>query len=179
MPAITLPFQYQLRGGTVERLDGARLAQAFENRDRELEDFLASLQAQVDRLPRGVVATAVMNASPVLVAAAATSPLSSVLTFTPLLGRKYRIVFRCRAIIRHTGAGLSQARCDLQIDGVHIADNYQHVVDIGFSSITADGIFTGDGVSHGYRMFGSPSVDTDYYTDQIASGMYIEDMGGP
>jgi hypothetical protein len=41
MPAIPLPFQYQLRGGAVERLDGARLAQALENRDRELEDYLA------------------------------------------------------------------------------------------------------------------------------------------
>lgn len=39
----TLPFEYLIRGGQLARLDGQLLAAAFEQRDRDLENFIAGV----------------------------------------------------------------------------------------------------------------------------------------
>jgi len=51
MPAVNpLPFQYLIRGFSLHRLDGTAQAEALEQRDAELEDYLGRLDVYVRSL---------------------------------------------------------------------------------------------------------------------------------
>ena len=49
-----LPFEYQIRMAAIERLNGQMRVQGEEDRDRQLEDFLANLNYKVDNAPSGL-----------------------------------------------------------------------------------------------------------------------------
>jgi hypothetical protein len=51
-----LPFQYTLRGDHLARLDGQMLAEAHEQRDRDLEDYLGELLDVISTLEARVTA---------------------------------------------------------------------------------------------------------------------------
>lgn len=53
---VGLPFEYRIRGERLKNLDGQRLAQATEDRDRQLEDYLGAIKVVADLLDARVTA---------------------------------------------------------------------------------------------------------------------------
>lgn len=102
------------------------------------------------------------------------TPLTNTLTFVPLLGRRYRVVMRLRAVLASAN---TYAGVPLVIDGLLQNDySYRQILGgagTGYNAVDAEYAITGDGVSHAYRIdWVCPGTTNGY-----AGLFYIEDVG--
>jgi hypothetical protein len=110
-----------------------------------------------------------------------TSPgiaLSTVISFTPQVGRRYKVKYQVRAINCSDNAS---GYVNLAIDGT-----VAPLVDSWFSGTTTyngrvfDWVFVGDGVTHTYQLFGVRQNGTIDFHNQSSAGncyFFIEDIG--
>ena len=141
-----------------------------------------TVQAAVDEVAsdtaatyaRGVEIMGTVNLlSGTAVGAGATITVASISSFTPRVGRRYRLFFRIRAI---TGSGYCYLRCQ---GSNNIATNDIYAF-IGGAYIHHDIeiIFDGNGASSTYQIvFYASAACTIYSGDQPVSKFYIEDVG--
>lgn len=100
------------------------------------------------------------------VSAATETVITNTITFTPLTGRRYRAVYRIRAVFPNTTAGPGSMQ--FRVDGVTLTStygtNHQYLVQQFVQNLGAFA-FVGDGASHTYNVT---------FTSTNASGIYLD-----
>jgi len=130
-------------------------------------------------MPRGFVFAIPLLGSKVTIAASATANLGNPISWTPVLGRRYRIVLFIRAVLASTGAAGQQGA--LTVNGWPAANASAFVaINLGFGCVRTESIWTS---THSNPTTLTPqgtgvgSGNSDWYTD--APGYcQIEDLGG-
>ena len=102
---------------------------------------------------------------------------TNVLSFTPLVGRRYCARVRSRAS-QSTVATPSGSWIVLRRDGGTWCDSHTYWNSY-FVSPSLEAFFDGDGVAHTYQAFmtGNPATAWTMHLDQVSSHFYIEDVG--
>ena len=109
------------------------------------------------------------------IAAGANTPLTAILAFTPLLGRRYRLKFRCRV------AYPTVAACSIYLrtygsNNLGGADTHTFLGG-SHSSPEFEQVFDGDGTPSTYQVNIIPNNDVGIYTEQPVSFFNIQDIG--
>jgi hypothetical protein len=120
----------------------------------------------------GIVAMGSTTGASGVAIGAGTIDVSNTISFTPVIGRRYRLVYRMRAI---SAAG---AQVNLAIVGTNIAanDTWRYVA-ANYQAIETELVFNGTGVASTYKVQLTTNIACTIFNDENIGQFYIEDVG--
>ncbi len=127
----------------------------------------------------GVVAIggpSVSGSSPQPLSSGVQTIVTNPITFTPQVGRRYRLAHSVRAL---ASTALSYVKIDFMQDGVSqyalYGDRYVQVNTSGYTASFVEWLFDGDGVTHNYTIQFNATGTPSWYPNGVL--FYIEDVG--
>lgn len=127
----------------------------------------------------GIVAFGTMTGGTVDIAAGASATLASGLTYTPAVGRRYRLVFQTRATQPLTAPPVSGVMTIL--DGVSVfgVGDYYFATSVNFDGFRAEFVFSGGGVAVDLSARMTMNTGNARFFVEVAgnSRFYLEDVG--
>ena len=125
----------------------------------------------------GIVAVGSTTNNLLSLATAPGVPVTTAITFTPMLDRRYIIKFQTRAI---SSPGATSCHFDLYIDGglIALGDSY-YEGETAYGARLFEWLITGNGVPHTYQVYGVGPATVQIHNQMggFNAYFYIEDVG--
>lgn len=137
--------------------------------------WVAAIEATAGAAARGIVATAPLTAGPLVIGAGQNAVVTNSLAFTPLVGRRYRLVAQLRAISPALPVGDNY--WNVQGSNSIAPADLHFVIATDYASARFEAIFAGTGLASTYVLSILSEMGLNAYTDGPASFYYLEDLG--